>query len=288
MGEQRLRPIYNAGESLLKEIQRTQIPVDGVAIWSLGQAGALIKGGSSDEIICIDPYLSYSIELENPDTEFKREIPPPLIPQELDVNIVLLTHFHNDHMDLTTIKGVAEAHPETKFVAPASHVNLLQDIDVDGSRIIAAKQEQVITGHGVTITPVACAHTAYETDEDGNQVYLGYFIEINGVRIFHTGDTVVTPELIEHAKKFQPHVTLLPINGGDYARTSRGIVGNMNFREGADFGVEIGSDLLIPIHFDMFSNNRDNPAYFVDYLFHTYPAQKFHMMSAGERFIYFK
>ncbi|MNR31902.1 metal-dependent hydrolase [compost metagenome] len=111
---------------------------------------------------------------------------------------------------------------------------------------------------------------------------------MNGVRIYHAGDTVITPELVEQAKKFQPHVALLPINGGDYARTSRGIVANMNFREAADFGVEIGTDLIIPIHYDMFSNNRDNPSYFVDYLFHSYPAQKFHMMTAGERFIYFK
>lgn len=272
----------------MKEIQRTIVPEGGVAIWSLGQASVLIKGGSSDEIICIDPYLTFSIETENPDTEFKREIPPPLTPQELDVNKVLITHFHGDHMDLATIDGVAQAHLETQFVVPASHVHMLQDIELDASQIIPARQERVISGKGVTITPVAAAHTEYETDSDGNQVYLGFFIEINGVRIFHTGDTVVTPELIELAKEFQPHVTLLPINGGDYARTSRGIVGNMNFREAADFGVEIGTDLLVPIHFDMFSKNRDNPSYFVDYLFHTYPAQKYHMMSAGERLIYFK
>ncbi|MBT2736679.1 hypothetical protein [Bacillus sp. ISL-7] len=42
------------------------------------------------------------------------------------------------------------------------------------------------------------------------------------------------------------------------------------------------------IHYDMFPNNRDNPAYFVDYLFHHYPTQKFHMMVPGERFIYHK
>ncbi|WNR42051.1 MBL fold metallo-hydrolase [Paenibacillus roseipurpureus] len=288
MGNERLRPIYNAGESLLKEMQRTNVPVGAVAIWSLGQAGVVIKGGSTDEIICVDPYLSFSIEEENPDTEFKREIPPPLAPHELDVNTVLITHFHNDHMDVTTINGVARAHPETKFVAPASHIHLLQDIELDAGRIIPAKQQQAISLKGVTVTPVAAAHTEYERDPEGNHYYLGFFIEINGVRIFHTGDTVVTPELIEQAKQFQPHVTLLPINGGDYARTARGIVGNMNFRDAADFGVEIGTDLLVPIHFDMFSKNRDNPSYFVDYLFHKFPAQKFHMMSAGERLIYFK
>jgi L-ascorbate 6-phosphate lactonase len=62
----------------------------------------------------------------------------------------------------------------------------------------------------------------------------------------------------------------------------------MNYRDAVEFGVAIGADLIIPIHYDLFPNNRENPAYFVDYLLHTYPTQRFHMMTAGERFIYFQ
>ncbi|MEX2461913.1 MAG: MBL fold metallo-hydrolase [Paenibacillaceae bacterium] len=282
-----LKPIYKQGAPLLQEIQGTNLPEGAVAVWSLGQAGVLLKGSSSDEVICIDPYLTFSIETAHPDTEFKREIPPPLLPDELEADTILITHYHNDHMDLATIDGVSQAYPGTRFVAPASHVHLLLETGLDPIRIIPAKHLQSISGRGVTIKPVAAAHTQYETDLEGNHFYLGYLIEMNGVRIFHSGDTVVTPELIEQVKEFRPHVSLLPINGGDYARTSRGIVGNMSFREAADFGVEIGTDILIPIHYDMFSNNRDNPAYFVDYLLKTYPAQKNHMIVPGERMIYF-
>jgi L-ascorbate 6-phosphate lactonase len=283
----RLRPIYKSGETLIQEIHRTAVPEGGVSIWSLGQAGILIKGSKPDEVVCIDPYLTFSIENAHPDTEFIREILPPLSPHELQANMVLITHYHNDHMDLETIRGVHRAHPHTQFAAPASHVHMLQEAEVDSSCIVAARHQQTFSFSNVKITPVATAHTQYETDGEGNHYYLGYFIEINGVRIFHSGDAVVTPELIEQAKRFQPQISLLPINGEDYARTSRGIAGNMNFREAADFGVQIGTDLIVPIHYDMFSNNRDNPAYFVDYLFQTYPAQKFQMMVPGERLIYY-
>jgi L-ascorbate 6-phosphate lactonase len=38
----------------------------------------------------------------------------------------------------------------------------------------------------------------------------------------------------------------------------------------------------------MFAHNDENPAYFVDYLYSNYPAQRFHMFVPGERYIYMK
>ncbi len=56
----------------------------------------------------------------------------------------------------------------------------------------------------------------------------------------------------------------------------------------APHGVAMWADLLVPTHYDLFPNNRDNPAFVVDYLFRTYRAQKFHMMAPGERLLYVK
>src|SRR5665647_550598 len=145
MVKNRLRPIYKSGEPLNQEIHRTVLHEGGVSIWSLGQAGILIKGSKSDEVICIDPYLTYSIETTDPDTEFIREIAPPLSPHELQANTILITHYHNDHMDLETIRGVHQAHPRTKFAVPASHVHLLQEAEVDSSCIHAARNQQTFS-----------------------------------------------------------------------------------------------------------------------------------------------
>jgi L-ascorbate 6-phosphate lactonase len=98
----------------------------------------------------------------------------------------------------------------------------------------------------------------------------------------------LTDELIDRVRVFSPHIIFLPINGSDYLRESRGIVGNMNYRDAADFAQLVRADIVIPIHYDLFPNNRENPAYFVDYLFHTYPSQKFHLLVPGERFVYLK
>lgn len=95
-----LQPIYKSGDSLLSEMLDTQVPNHSVAIWGLGQAGVVIKGTGEAGAICIDPYLTFAIEENKPGTEFVREFAPPLSPEKLAwVNGVLITHYHDDHLD---------------------------------------------------------------------------------------------------------------------------------------------------------------------------------------------
>ena len=58
-------------------------------------------------------------------------------------------------------------------------------------------------------------------------------IEWNDVTVYHAGDTVVYDGLIETLSAWDIDVALLPINGRDYFRTQRGIIGNTDFRETA-------------------------------------------------------
>lgn len=283
-----MRRIYKSGDDLIREMNETRIQEDCIAFWHLGQAGIVIKGSQEDGLICIDPYLTGSIEEADPETEFKRAFPPVVEPGMLgNVDGVLVTHAHGDHLDRPTLEGIVKVASHTRFAVPAPDVPVVEDL-LRGDKLIAARDHESFFIKGFKITPVPAAHTEYDFDEHGNHRLLGYFIEGNGIRIYHSGDTVVTPELIEQVREFEPHLAFLPINGGDYFRTSRGIIGNMSFREAVDFTVTVGADLMIPIHYDLFPNNRENPAYMVDYLFHHYPFQKFHMMAPGERFIYHK
>ncbi|OON38903.1 hypothetical protein BTJ39_16200 [Izhakiella australiensis] len=275
--------ILRDAQQLAQELTRTEVPAQGLAIWSLGQAGLIIKNHAGD-VLAIDPYLSNAIERNHPDTEFVRNFPPVLPPQALSVcDLVLISHFHDDHLDLETLEPLAAAAPDLPIWLPAPDIARLP---LSNAR--AAKTGLRIDAGHFSILPVAAAHSDYERDAEGNDRYLGYFISSDGVSLWHSGDTLVTPELRAQMQKLRPHINVLPINGGDYARLKRGIMPNMSFRDAADLHHALDSDLLLPCHYDLFSCNRDNPAWFVDDMLTRYPGKKFHLLMPGERFIYLR
>ena len=276
---------YQQGQTLKKDIQTTIIPDGAIGIWSLGQAGFVIKAPNSSQYIVLDPYLTRSIEVNDPGTEFVREYDPPLEPISLsDAYAILISHHHDDHLDLSTLKELHQVSPTTSLVLPAAHEHMVAHLNQDA--IVGVVAGQKFQTGPFMCEAIAAAHTDYAQNTRGQDLYLGYFLTAGTVRIYFSGDTVVTPQLIASVAAFQPHIAILPINGQDVFRTSRNIIGNMSGREAVDFCNAVGADLFIPFHYDMFPNNRDNPAHTIDYLFHHHRHQKFHMLAVGERFIY--
>ncbi|MDU4129616.1 MBL fold metallo-hydrolase [Pantoea sp.] len=272
--------LRNAQE-LANELFETRVPAQALAIWSLGQAGLIIKNQAGD-MLAIDPYLSDAIERNDPETEFVRNFPPVLPPQALSVcDAVLISHFHDDHMDLATLEPLALAAPDLPVWLPAPDIHRLP---ISNRR--PAKTGQRFEIGSFSVLPIAAAHSEYEHDEAGNDRYLGYLISTDGISLWHSGDTLVTPQLRAQMQQLQPTINVLPINGGDSARVARGIMPNMSFRDAADLHHALGSELLLPCHYDLFSCNRDNPAWFVDDMLTRYPGKKFHLLMPGERFIY--
>lgn len=277
--------IYKSGAALSLEMKETVLPKGAAALWALGQEGFLIQMG--DVKVGIDLYLSdYIFETAGP--PWSRNFPPPIQPEELPpVDAIFCSHHHGDHMDVATLQPLQQR-PDTRFVVPRAHVEKLKSWGFSDAQWIGMNHMETTTINGLEIKALAAMHDQFEQDADGNHFYLGYILKANGVTIYHAGDTVGFPELVDWLKDERIDIAMIPINGRDYARTSAGIIGNCNYREAADLAVSIGADLVIPMHFGMFPHNDENPAYFVDYLYTHYPAQKFHMMAPGERFVYLK
>ncbi len=274
-------------QQLASELATTRVPEQGLAIWSLGQAGMIIKNHHGG-LLAVDPYLSDAIERADPASEFVRRFPPVLPPEALaSCDAILITHFHDDHMDTATLAPLALAAPALPFWIPAQDARRLQRENAPfAHQVQAAKTGQAIQAGEFHILPIAAAHSDYQRDEEGHDRFLGYHISCGDVSLWHSGDTLVTPELQAQMQSLRPDIAVLPINGGDVARRARGIMPNMSFRDAADLHHSIGSDLLLPCHYDLFSCNSENPAWFVDDMLTRYPGKKFHLLMPGERFIY--
>lgn len=271
-----------SGENLIEEMNQTAVPHGGVAVWHLGQASVALKTG--DVMFYIDPYLSDSL---NEGGAWPRKFDPPLQPEDVtNAGYVLITHDHGDHLDPVSLRGIESASPNTRFICPAPAVERLQSLGIPDQRIIEARAGEWVHDADLSVLPVACQHEEFAVDENGDHAYLGYIVKTDGVLFYHAGDTILHRELIEALKPFSIDLAFLPINGRDYSRAEKGIAGNMGFREAADLTGAVQMDLVIPIHYDLFPFNADNPAYFVDYLYAHYPGQCFKMMVPGERMLH--
>ncbi|HKD96747.1 MAG TPA: MBL fold metallo-hydrolase [Micromonosporaceae bacterium] len=223
----------------------------------LGQAGFLLRGGGVT--VAVDLFLS---------DVGGRRIPPPVDPATLtDVDLVLCTHEHWDHLDGPTVAAIAAASPGTRVVVPAPVVDQAVSAGVPADRVLGAVAHEPMRGLPAPVIPVPACHgidvaDAYNFGRDlsGSQVrYLGYVVELGGVRVYHAGDTIWWPGQQDVLRDLGVHVALLPINGRDPLREADNIVGNLDHREAALLADAAGVELLVPMHWDVFAGNRGFP-----------------------------
>ncbi|MGG3281004.1 MBL fold metallo-hydrolase [Paenibacillus solani] len=270
------------GAALIQEVHQTEVPYGTLAIWFLGQESVIIKGDGIT--VYIDPYVSDFLDRTGP----VRSYPAPITPEDItEADVCLITHEHDDHMDEGTLTVFHANNGGAPIMAPTCcHRELLRMGVGESSILTVDATEPTELFSKLRITVIPAAHEELEQDDGGYYRSVGYVLQLNGVTLYHAGDTVIYPGLTEQLAEISPDVAMLPINGGDYFRREQGIVGNMNYREAAELAVRIGAETVIPLHYDVFAGNSEKPGYFLDYLYERYPGQKCHVMARGERYVY--
>jgi L-ascorbate metabolism protein UlaG (beta-lactamase superfamily) len=99
-----------------------------------------------------------------------------------------------------------------------------------GSLIPVTAGDRVQLGTDLSVTAVPAAHETLETDDHGDSVFLGFIIDIAGVRIYHSGDCVPYEGQAQLLREHGVDVALLPINGRDSHRLTNGVPGTSRFR----------------------------------------------------------
>ncbi|ANS74978.1 MBL fold metallo-hydrolase [Paenibacillus yonginensis] len=267
-----------SGEVLIQEVNNTEVPYGCLSVWFLGQESVIIKGGGVT--VYVDPFVS---EFEG------RSYPAPIRPEHITgADLCLITHEHIDHMDPATLSVMVRNNPSMQMVAPAwCREQLLEEAGVKEDKLADAETAVWRSPReGIRIQAIPAAHEQLEQNSQGFHRYVGYLMELNGVILYHAGDTVIYKGLLEKVRQHNVDLAMLPINGRDYFRTSRDIIGNMDYREAAEFAYAAGFETVIPLHYDLFAGNAENPGYFADYLYRHFPEQKFHIMARAERFVY--
>jgi L-ascorbate metabolism protein UlaG (beta-lactamase superfamily) len=185
----------------------------GVKISWLGHDSFRIKNGNT---VIIDPF----------------KIRP--IPEKAD--ILLISHEHFDHLSLDDIKKVCSE--KTTIVTIPACKKELSSMKV--REVKAVKPGDKMAFGDVTLEVVPAYNLnkfrepgkPFHPKEDGK---VGFILSINGVRIYHAGDTDPIPEM----KGFKTDIALLPVSG-TYVMTPE---------EAAEAARMIKPKLAIPMHY---------------------------------------
>jgi L-ascorbate metabolism protein UlaG (beta-lactamase superfamily) len=227
----------------------------------LGQAGLLVQGNQSQ--LLIDPYLSDFVVTGGYGSAamFSRNFPPPVNPEELTkIDVVFVTHDHADHCDLDTLKAVGEKNPRCMFIGPAPARDHLRQLDSIAVQLFSSFAEAKLAGMDFSVVPAA--HPGLEYDPRTMEpLAVGYVIRVDGVVLYHSGDTVLYDGMKENilAPFGKVDIACLPVNGRDEQREAMGIVGNLNAGESVELALSLGATHMIPMHNDLFSVNQDDP-----------------------------
>jgi L-ascorbate 6-phosphate lactonase len=241
---------------LAHEIKTAKVPPGTLRIWWIGQAGFVIK--SSRLIVYIDPYLSDYCErvTRGQPNEHVLITPPPLQPQDVDhADLVLCTHDHADHIDPTGIPVIARCSPCARFVVPRCALETMLQRGVSRGRIDTLAGDDFLSMDDLEIHALPAMHERFDQDPQKGFPYLSYILKLEGLSLFHAGDTIPYDGQAERVGKHRIDLALVPINGRDASRHSLALEGNFTCAEAVAFATAVRAGLTIPMHYDKFTIN---------------------------------
>jgi len=227
----------------------------------LGQAGFVLLAGPTR--ILIDPFTGAHA--------LRRFAPPPLEEIACDVDWLLITHEHLDHLDPDFLPVVVERSPGVQIVVPSPLAELAAQMSGRDRLHLVQPGDSLRLSEDAALEVMPAYHAvdvgqAYGDGSTGDRTarFVGYLLQFDKLSVYHSGDTLVTTDLLEHLASRTVDVALLPINGRDYFRERAGLVGNMGVREAVGLAAQIGASTLVPMHWDLFTGNTERPGAVLD------------------------
>jgi L-ascorbate 6-phosphate lactonase len=247
-------------------IENDKIEPRTLAIYWLAQSGFVFKN-SSNKTVYVDPYFSDVVERM---FGFKRMMTCPVSAAEVNADLVICTHEHLDHMDIDGLPIVA-TNPMVQFAGPIECVKEFNKMSISSERCILLEEGKEIRLGEIIINVVFADHGELAPDA------VGVVLEMDGIRVYHTGDTAYRPTEFEPAIRMHLHV-LLPCINGRY--------GNLNAHEAALLTQLVNPKVVIASHFWMFVEHDGDPSSFLENCSKLAPDVQAVVMKPGERFLF--
>ncbi len=169
-----------------------------------------------------------------------------------DADMIFITHDHYDHYSEEDIDKVRKNN--TIFIVPENLLNKLIKKGINDENIITLDPGDA---ENIDEIKVEAIHS-YNIDKPFHPKennWLGYVIEIDGIRYYIAGDTDIT----EENKNIKCDVAFVPV-GGTYT---------MNFSEAAQLVNIIKPKIAVPIHYGSIVGTKQDTTDFIKLLYPT-------------------
>ena len=168
-----------------------------------------------------------------------------------DADIIFITHDYYDHYSEEDIDKVINEN--AVIVIPEELLTKVLKKGINKNAIITVEPNQKYMVQGIKFETVPAYNTnkIFHPKENG---WVGYVIEINGIKYYIAGDTDIT----EENKKVKCDVAFVPV-GGTYT---------MDFKEAAQLVNQIQPKVAVPIHYGSVVGTKQDAEEFIK-LLHT-------------------
>jgi L-ascorbate metabolism protein UlaG (beta-lactamase superfamily) len=218
-----------------------------VKVHWVGHASTLIDVGG--QRVLTDPLLTRRV------AHLRRRRPLPT-PDVADVDAVLLSHAHLDHLHLPSLRRI---HPKTPMVTPVGTGRLLTAAGFDDVTEVRIGDVVELGASGVTAEVVPAAHKHGRGPHSRVSAQpVGYVVSGDGHRVYFPGDTDLFDEM---AGLDDIDVALLPIWGWG---SSLG-TGHLDPTRAASAAGLIRPRMVVPIHWGTYApedGRRSLPGWF--------------------------
>lgn len=237
-------------------------------IYWLGQAGFLIRTKEGKQI-AIDPYFSDCVERLIPEEGlgFKRLMPPPCRPEDLELDILIISHEHNDHFDVDAIFSLVKEFTHVYTNTPVAES--MREMGFDMSRVHVMEKGTLLECGIISILPVDCDHGELAPEA------LGMILDFGVTNVYYAGDTAWNMERLRVPMERKPEIAILPINGA---------FGNMDGVQAAQFAGRLGCKVCIPCHFWTFALHHGDPQQIIDAMKTEAPECSLVLLCQGEAY----
>lgn len=166
-----------------------------------------------------------------------------------DADIIFITHDHYDHYSKEDIDKVKAEH--TLIVGTEDLLNkFIEDGFVkENIKIVSPNNSYTIGKINFETIPAYNTNKIFHPKKNG---WVGYILEIEGIRYYIAGDTDIT----EENRKVKCDVAFIPV-GGTYT---------MNVKEAAQLANEINPKVAVPIHYGSIVGTKKDPMDFIQLL----------------------